>query len=143
MLNTPEQKDQLSQILYGLAAQTRIELKIDELSPTLYDCKVHAGEQGSEVLELGLHVDVRSPDAMRAAAAQVREIAVRIDAAAGAELPERQRFEDTLFALWVPKPDRGALFKRKGDGYEDPQVDGMWRGFMVAANMRTAAEPIR
>jgi hypothetical protein len=51
--------------------------------------------------------------------------------------PDRQRFEDTLFASWVPKPDRNALFERDGEGYRDGQVDGIWKGFKMSAGART------
>lgn len=90
MLNVPANKDLLTQTLYAIAARTGLNLESERLSPTLHHVSSNTvgGVQDGQpqVIDLELRIDLRTHESLRQAAAHVREIAERLEAAAEAKL---------------------------------------------------------
>jgi hypothetical protein len=81
--NRPSVTKGIGQELSEIAAATGIELSLKRLPATLMTAR-QIGQRGDEMhsVALDLRVDVRSPESMKVAAAELRELADIIEAAA-------------------------------------------------------------
>lgn len=81
-LNRPNPERSLPATLYSIAAHTGIALNAERLQDVLVDADEFRNETGTLAIKLTIRIETDKRDSIKAAAAQVREIADLLEVAA-------------------------------------------------------------